>query len=321
MKKYFIFCYFALLAGCMHTETNDFILVNKENGHKLGPFQYRDGAEVSVNEKLYEISIVHSPEKDAVTKKLKNCKIDKIEIADTPISVIISHLAETSNVNMIIDNTVIENLNVETSSDTEDTEKNNFSSPKITISLSNISAYDALNIICQKTGLNWKIENAAIRIVILQPQLDMEGKDWEYNGDFHKLISLADKIVIRNGGFDCCEHVDKQEILLEIKDRNEIIDFNKNIEFVQKQFLACCFCCGYPGIDWYFGDYRLALTAVHHGSSLCWNGFYDRNIFIGSPTLTQKSSRWLARWLLDHKIPDRNNEFKEIIQRGNTIPE
>jgi hypothetical protein len=180
--------------------------------------------------------------------------------------------------------------------------------PKVTISLSNISAYDALNIICRQTELDWKIENSVV--IIFKPEYQFIYEDWEYNGKFHKLIDLADRIVIRDGGFNCCGPVDEQKILLEIKNPKQIKKLNKIIRFDKKQEGGECDCCGYPGIDWYRGDYRLALTGIKHGSGLCGRDFPTEAL------LTKESSKKLAKWLLDHNIPDQRDELKKIVENN-----
>ena len=87
---------------------------------------------------------------------------------------------------------------------------------------------------------------------------------------FKELTGTADRIVIREGGFDCCGKVGTTEKdgkwLLVITNAAEIAEFNALFEFTED--CGECMCCGYPGIDWYRKGKRITLTAMQHGHSL-----------------------------------------------------
>ena len=55
-------------------------------------------------------------------------------------------------------------------------------------------------------------------------------------------------------------------------------------------------CCGHPGIDWWKGGERLALTSMQHGQALRWNTFSDDYPF------TAESAEALARWFEERGI-------------------
>ena len=113
---------------------------------------------------------------------------------------------------------------------------------------------------------------------------------------FFATIADADRIVIRDGGFDCCtpiEIINQQRTLAVITNMTEIADFTAMIQFKDGPGNGQCLCCGYPGIDWYKGGKRVALTSVQHGHALRWRGFFDDYLF------TKESSQALARWLKD----------------------
>ena len=81
-------------------------------------------------------------------------------------------------------------------------------------------------------------------------------------------IKGADRIVIRNGGHDCCGNdVDTQEVLAEITDSQGIEEISQNLTF-QRRYpsilptVARCSCCGYPGIDWYRDGRRIGTSAA-----------------------------------------------------------
>lgn len=120
------------------------------------------------------------------------------------------------------------------------------------------------------------------------------GKSWTYDGELHRAIATADRIVVRSGGFDCCESVDGNLVLFELTSSADLQEVREHLQFESTQGGSDCLCCGHPGIDWYRGEYRLALTAVQHGRALRWRGFPSDAV------LTDKSSKWLEDWLSRH---------------------
>jgi hypothetical protein len=146
---------------------------------------------------------------------------------------------------------------------------------------------------------------ALVAIVAVAGEFD----DWKYDGSFHKLIDKADRIVIRNGGYNCCGPVDKDKIILTLTKRTDITNFNAVIQFETNQTWDACMCCGYPGVDWYIGKKRIALTGVQHGIGLRWKGFP------GDASFTKESSQRFAQWVLDHGIPDLHEQFKKIAEK------
>ena len=117
---------------------------------------------------------------------------------------------------------------------------------------------------------------------------------------FKQLISQADRIVIRAGGFDCCENtkIDEQKIILEIKELDKVQEFSKNINLKTDEEGGLCDCCGFPGVDWYKGDKRIVLTSIKHGHAIRWKGFEEDISF------TVESENWVKAWLkgLKNKI-------------------
>lgn len=110
---------------------------------------------------------------------------------------------------------------------------------------------------------------------------------------FHAAIAEADRIVIRDGGFDCCTtNVDDEAVLLVLTNQADIAEFNGLIRF--RAPVMKCKCCGYPGVDWWKGEERLALTSVQHGHALRWKGFS------GDVDLTPASSRKVREWFKTH---------------------
>ena len=140
-----------------------------------------------------------------------------------------------------------------------------------------------------------------------------EQQPWIFDGKFYDLITKADRVVIRNGGFDCCGSVDKQKVLLTITNQQDIAKLNDCIQIQTNQDWNACMCCGYPGLDWYIGNTRIALTGVQHGRAIRWKDFP------GDGFLTDDSSRNLSKWLFDHHIPDMHGEMKKIAEK-NELP-
>ena len=119
---------------------------------------------------------------------------------------------------------------------------------------------------------------------------------------FKELTGTADRIVIREGGFNCCGKVGTAEKdgkwLLVITNAAEIVEFNALFDFTED--CGGCMCCGYPGIDWYRKGKRIALTAMQHGHSLRWKGFKSGSDKFGDCYYTNESKTKLADWFRAH---------------------
>lgn len=108
----------------------------------------------------------------------------------------------------------------------------------------------------------------------------------------------ADRIVVRDGGMDCCGPVDDDPVLFELTDQKEINNFIENLKIVKEQVAGGCLCCGKPGIDFYKGEKRLALTSLKHGYAIWWKKLPSQ------ATLTRPSREWIRAWLLKHGVPE-----------------
>ena len=155
---------------------------------------------------------------------------------------------------------------------------------------------DIIEYLCKKFRLKYKQEGN--QILLYNPlaiksakelRKDDSPMDLTYDGDFHKTIEKADRIVVRAGGYKCCGRVvDNDVIIYETRDAREIKKVYDNINFKIEELNSDCMCCGYPGIDWYKGKKRIALTALKHGEQLKGSGYNK---------LTKKSQKWLKAWL------------------------
>ena len=132
-----------------------------------------------------------------------------------------------------------------------------------------------------------------------------------YGGQLHRATTQADRIVFRNGGFDCHGSVDDDPILYTVTDPAEIDLIRSKIRFKWRLYWyshgRTCMCCGYPGMDWYKGTDRLALTSIQHGKRIRWKGFSTRRFArlrsgYGDADLTEASAQWLQHWLQDKGI-------------------
>ncbi len=126
------------------------------------------------------------------------------------------------------------------------------------------------------------------------------GKAWQ--DKFQGAVQQADRIVVRDGGFDCCGPVDNEDILFEVTDASEIEEVLQHFTFMTQQKIVRCWCCGFPGIDWYRGRERLALTALQHGTRLRWKGLR------GDAQLTTDAEQWVVEWLGKHGVSAKDIE-------------
>ena len=134
--------------------------------------------------------------------------------------------------------------------------------------------------------------NAPIRV----SRAELARAEKEY---FFRTVAEADRIVVRDGGFDCCtpeEIIDRQKVFVVITNAAEIAAFTAMIRFEDGPGGGQCMCCGYPGIDWWKGGERVALTSVQHGLALRWGFFSDDYPF------TEESAKALVQWLKDRGI-------------------
>ena len=121
---------------------------------------------------------------------------------------------------------------------------------------------------------------------------------WTYQGQFHDAVVEADRVVVRDGGFRYEGDPDDHAVLFEVTDPTEIEELRENLEFENRQQRSVCPCLGYPGVDWYRGNRRIAHASIQHGRAIRWGGFQ------ADARLTEESSAWLVQWLLDHEIDE-----------------
>lgn len=133
---------------------------------------------------------------------------------------------------------------------------------------------------------------------------------------FYERIRDADRIVVRDGGYNCCHSVKNDPVLFTITNSNEIKMVFDHIQFIPftNELAGACMCCGYPGIDWYKGPKRIALTSLQHGHSIRWKEFgtsyFGPFRFCGDIPLKLESAIWMLDWLKGHGVTN-GTEFTE----------
>ncbi len=121
---------------------------------------------------------------------------------------------------------------------------------------------------------------------------------WTYQGQFHDAVAEADRVVVRDGGFRYGRDTGDQAVLFEVTDPGEIDQLRENLEFESRQQRYVCPCPGYPGVDWYRGNQRIAHTSIQHGRAVRWEGFQ------ADAQLTEESSARLVQWLVEHEVDE-----------------
>ena len=120
--------------------------------------------------------------------------------------------------------------------------------------------------------------------------------------DLKARVGRSDKVVIRDGGVHWDAPTDKDPVLLTLTNRTDVAAFSSLFEFdpgsdkTPLRIGQPCRCEGGPGIDWWCGGEKLAQTALHHGSSLWWDGF-TWDFFV-----TDTSRSKIAAWLSTHGV-------------------
>ena len=122
------------------------------------------------------------------------------------------------------------------------------------------------------------------------------GAECDETERFQEAVAEADRVVIRDGGFGCCTKPERDPVLLELKDPNEIAELREIFKFKDLGSNSICMCCGHPGIDWWKGDELLARTAVQHLTALRWKRFH------GDAELTPEAADALTAWFSARNI-------------------
>lgn len=118
-----------------------------------------------------------------------------------------------------------------------------------------------------------------------------------------------DRLIVRDGGYNCCgSSIDKDTYIFTVTDSDELKNISDHIQFVPftNTLTAGCMCCGYPGLDWYEGTKRVAITSLQHGQRIRWKDFgtsyFGPFRMYGDLPLTIESSIWITQWLRGHGV-------------------
>ena len=130
---------------------------------------------------------------------------------------------------------------------------------------------------------------------------------------FQAEIADADRVVIRKGGGGCHGHPDRDDVLYVITNKTELAEFGKMFRFSGSSMP--CGCCGYPGVDWWKGNKRLVLSAIHHGHALGVKGFPGIDL-----RLSSSSRLALSKWFEEHCGIDIENDGGWTDHRDDASP-
>jgi len=121
---------------------------------------------------------------------------------------------------------------------------------------------------------------------------------WIYDGALHEVILESDRIVVRDGGLDCCKNIDKDTILYDTSDAYDVNLFltKFNLNNYQRP-VENANCCGWPGIDFYKGRKKLATTSLKGCKLIKWEGIPSDAV------LTTGSQKWIKAWLIENGVP------------------
>ena len=127
---------------------------------------------------------------------------------------------------------------------------------------------------------------------------------------FHNAIATADKIVVRNGGFDW-DVEGTNKVLFVVTDRSEVQKLASRLHFkgdVVEAMRNSCLCDGWPGIDWYHGKRRIAVMSDQHEEAIRWRGFSPQilgfGVGHGDGPLTDEAAQYLVDWFAEHGLTE-----------------
>lgn len=121
-------------------------------------------------------------------------------------------------------------------------------------------------------------------------------KTWRYEGEFHRAVEGADRLIVREYGLACAGQPDERLVLYVVDDPTEVHRIAEKLQFQEEQTREVCMCCGSPGLDWYRGEELVATTSVQHGKAL---RFGD---LPGDVAFTDDAVAWYSTWAAS--IPD-----------------
>jgi len=133
-------------------------------------------------------------------------------------------------------------------------------------------------------------------------------KTWRYEGEFHRLVEGADRLVILEYGSACAGDPDERLVLHVVEGAQEVRGVAEKLQFHEEQTREVCMCCGSPGLDWYRGGELVASSSVQHGEALRFGELP------GDVKFTADSAAWYATWIAS--VPD-----PRLLMRAGETPE
>lgn len=112
------------------------------------------------------------------------------------------------------------------------------------------------------------------------------------NTELAERLGKADRVRARTGGV-CNRDEDKEELIYESRDREEIAELARHMVVEEAQSGGYCMCCGNPSFEFYEGDKQVVMIGFHHGRSIRWaDGTWP-----GDGMLAGQSAGFLVEWL------------------------
>jgi len=148
-----------VIVGCLAVgcgQTDRFSLVDRNTKQEFGPFAFRDGATVRVNNRDYALRKLPS-RGQVLETRLRDRIIPSVEFREADVRDVVQFLNEiqVQDMDAMWANPLIK-INVDLPPGKADT------IPKVTMHARMLSEYDALRVIAEMTGLSLVIDNGSI---------------------------------------------------------------------------------------------------------------------------------------------------------------
>lgn len=113
---------------------------------------------------------------------------------------------------------------------------------------------------------------------------------YEWAAGLRDVISSADRFIVRTGG-TCHRRYDKEKIIFETDNQDEIAGLISLITIDEKASNGVCMCCGAPTMEFYKNGKLIAMVGIQHGKALRWGGWP------ADAMLTEESIKQFTEWL------------------------
>jgi hypothetical protein len=178
-----------VLVGVASSGAEEFTLTDRQTGEAYGPFPYSNEVKVLVRGREYELKRKYTA-LERYKAKLKSIIVPSIEFRNANIMDVVSFLMEASIVGDPegVGTSLILSRTIETNRSNNATQTRDFDSPffpeqppqlkpignPITLNLRRVSLYDAITIIAEAAGLEYKFDERGV--VFLNPKGEVLGR-------------------------------------------------------------------------------------------------------------------------------------------------